>query len=623
MNESLVKKTYRVVGKIFLAVALWFFLCADVSEAFPNRFFQPNAGTVVTIICFLQRLDALLGGYSLLKEVLFIAIVVGVFKFYKKQVKLPIIYNVLAVLCSFLYLLSESFYHKDSSVLIFGDFFVFMIAVIRGIGLGFALRCLFSFILSKLECNSGTGEDKEKTFKWNWLKVFLVMLVCWIPCLISTYPGIYYVDTQIQLKQFFGYEAMSDAHPPFITFFEGVFVKLGNIIGNPTFGLFLGTAVQFLILLLLFSYGLWFFIKKVNSNVFGWCAVIFGATTSIFFFYACNVGSKDSIYSICLLFMSISFLNILDGIGKEEKRRGVRIWAVAFAVSTLFSCLARHNGIYVAIVMFVFIVIFVIKNGTVNSEKILLSTILSVGIIFFYLIDYVVYPLIGVEKDSQSLIYINMVQQTARIALEYPGDFSSEDIEIINKITDFSRFEERYDPLTSDGVKFITDWNASSEDIKAFRKVWFKKALKHPGVFFEAVYNMVYGFFAPVAENTINSFGDWYYACDIKEIDFRIPSFILGMRHLYEMVLKVWVTSPVERLIHNPGIYLWAMLFCLAYVMYKKAWKYIIAFIPGIMTVMFYAVTPSYFGHPRYCFPMVYGLFMYIAICIEINKKKE
>ena len=131
---------------------------------------------------------------------------------------------------------------------------------------------------------------------------------------------------------------------------------------------------------------------------------------------------------------------------------------------------------------------------------------------------------------------------------------------------------------------------------------------------------MVYGFMAPVAENTVNDFGEWFYVSDLPKLSFEIPFFITGIRHLYESVLYWWVRLPGERLLQNPGLYSWILLFGVCYVIYKRKYAYLIPFVPGIISFFTYAITPSYFGHSRYSFPMVYATVLYIGICILISR---
>ena len=613
------KKALVYVRAVLIAFLIWLFMCADMGRIYPNIYAQPESGTVIRIITVLQRFGALFSEFSLLKEVLFVILIVLCIYFAKKQVKIPVIFIVLDIILVLFYLFSESFRDTDSNAYIFGDVFMFIVSVLRGMGLFFGLKTVFFYLLSFLD----DGRAKESgDFKGSYLKVLLVIFILWLPCLIALYPGGYPFDVQIQLRQFFGYEVLSDAHPPFNAFFVGSFVRIGNLIGNNTFGFFLATFMHFLFMLFTVSYATWFIAKRIKSNVFFWTAVLFVGTTSLFVVYSSSLG-KDAPYSCGLLMMAVFFVKILEKLKEKVKLKGMVYDAVLFSVFSLITSLTRHNGIYITIIMLAVMLFVFLKNSDSKGCAFSVTGIACAGAVLFLLINYVVYPLTGVERTSGALIYTNMLQHVARINDLYPDEITDADIAVINKVADYSKFSERYNPITSDGIKSVTDLDADDTAVKEFKKLWFAKVKKHPMVLIDSAYNMTYGFFAPVSENVVNDFSNWYYESEWPEFDFKIPFAFSAVRNLYSSVLYVFVSLPVERFIHNPGLYSWILLFTLTYIIYKKKYAYICALIPGIMTFLVYAITPSYFGHPRYCFPLVYAAIMYIGLCICFGREND
>ncbi len=122
------------------------------------------------------------------------------------------------------------------------------------------------------------------------MKMAVCLLILWLPQLIAIYPGGYANDIQSELMQFFGYENWSDPHPPFFTFIVGCCVWVGNVIKNPTLGLYLFIVISYIFIALGVSYCLSFVTKKVNSDLFGLVAVLFAGTTCAFSYYASVVG---------------------------------------------------------------------------------------------------------------------------------------------------------------------------------------------------------------------------------------------------------------------------------------------------------------------------------------------
>ncbi len=608
----------KIITSFFIAALMWLFLCVDMHDVYPNIYRQENAGTVVALVTFLQRVGAVFGDFSFLKELLFILSLFVSFKFSSKIKECAWIFKIVAVLLSGLYIFSESFKYTDSTAYITADVFMFVLSLLRGVGLYIiAVLAIYYavFFLERIKPSSAP-------LKWSFLKVMLVLFVLWAPILISIYPGGYSIDVQIQLREFFGYESFTDAHPPFLTALEGLCVLLGNKLSIPTFGLFLFTLIQFSFVLLSLSYAIYEIIKMSGSNAFGWVAVLFAGLNTMVSFCVSYIG-RDASYSAGLFVMAVAFLNYYRMLNSSFSTKECIKHITVFSIYSVLVSLMRHNGIYTVIVMVICIIAFTIKLIPLKKIKLLSSGILISSVIVYYLIIKAVYPSLGVASNKDSLLYVNMLQQTIRLDMEKPQAISDADREIIGKLIDTSKIADRYDPKTSDGIKFIIDLNADKKDIADYESVWFNEAIRHPFIFLASSYNIGYGFWAPVEENTINDFGSWYYESEFEELDFRIPYFFSSIRNICEILVSVWTRVPFVRLLHIPGIYTWLFIFALAYVLYRKKFIYLIPFIPGLLTVATFLIVPSFYGHPRYCFPIAYATMMYVSICMMHRLKEK
>ena len=78
-----------------------------------------------------------------------------------------------------------------------------------------------------------------------------------------------------------------------------------------------------------------------------------------------------------------------------------------------------------------------------------------------------------------------MFQQTARYAVEYPGEIDDYEKQVLD--ANFQGMEHlyNYDPRINDPVKIY--YNHS--DFKGYLKVWLHQFFKHPGVYFESFFN--------------------------------------------------------------------------------------------------------------------------------------
>ena len=89
-----------------------------------------------------------------------------------------------------------------------------------------------------------------KTSKKQFALIAVVLVLCWLPYLIVTYPGVIWYDTEQQLLQWNGQpntftdgSYLSDHHPVFDTMIFGTFLRLGAFFGSADRGLYLGCIV--------------------------------------------------------------------------------------------------------------------------------------------------------------------------------------------------------------------------------------------------------------------------------------------------------------------------------------------------------------------------------------------
>ncbi|MCR5255662.1 MAG: DUF6020 family protein [Acetatifactor sp.] len=605
-DKGFLKKRIPVIFLIYL------FFSSELEKIYPNIYAQPVSNGISAVISgFLQRIMAVFGSFSFEKELLLLLICAVIFLLPK--IEIPSFVKPVSLFLSVLYIFGESFYLNNSASFVVGDLFMAVLSIIRGLGLFFILIYIFSYLTKFIE----SDEHVKVNINWSTGKIALILGLVWLPQLISIFPGGYQNDVQAELMQFFGYTNWSDPHPPFFTFLIGCFVFLGNVIGEPTLGLFAYVLFQYLFIVTGVSYSLSYVIKKTESAFLGLVAVICISLTCAYSYYAATVG-KDAPYSVFLLLLSVTVWKIIDEMKADDPDRKKLIsYSLQFALFSLLASLIRHNGIYIAIPTFLILLLVCRK-----SKKVVMLLPSAIGIVLFFIVTKALYPALGVEKSMDHLIYTNQLQHTARIYSLYPEEFSEEDLDVLRGVIDLDKLDEYYNPLTSDGIKPIVNLGAPDEAVTKYNKLWLKQLRKHPFVILEASFNVTHGFFAPVAENTENDFSAYFYNSEYPELNFRAPYKLRGIREVYEYLLAVIIRLPGVRLLQNPGIYYWMFIFCSSYVAYRKKRKYLALFMPGIITTLFYLGFPAYYHHPRYSFPLVYALWLYIGVCKYIAKEK-
>lgn len=609
------KKAGKWIGIIITAVCIWLFFFADYSLVWPNFYIcEPSDGAAIRISAFFQRVTNVFGEFSLVKEALFFVLVWFLFKASEWKKQVPRFIYVLSFSFSIVYLVGESFYRTDSTKWFLGDALMLLLFLIRVWGGAvIAFYAFFGAYLGLKKVSLPSTEFKKVT----WPLMALCIGLFWIPQLLLIFPGGYPNDIQAQLMQFFGYTSWDNAHPPFVTMMVGACVWIGNQFKHPTLGLYLYTGIQFLYILGCVSYAMTYIANKVQKKPFTLVCILFPGLTCAFSYYASTIG-KDAPYSASLLVAAVILWQAVERM-RSENVEMKDIWnlSLRFSVFTLIASLIRHNGIWVTIPMAIVYCIVIARTKGEWKKKVLIGALSFAGAAFFFLISKVIYPAMGIENSMDHLIYTNMLQHSARYVTNYPGETSMEDLWVMEGVIDVTRIEEAYNPRTSDGIKNIVNLNASDEDVKEYYKVWAKQVRKHPGIILSAAFNVTYGFWTPVAENMENDFSDYYYnAPDYPELNFNIPSRLTGLRNIYGNVLNMCMRIPGIRLFQNPGIYYWGFLFTACFVSSLKKKKYLVAFMPGIVTSINYIGFPAYYHHPRYSFPLVFAMLMYVAIVI-------
>lgn len=610
-------KQKNILSDLLQSFLIYLALFSDMNLIYPNVYAQPVQGSMtIVIVTFFQRLDALFGSFSFQKDCCLFLIFLVLFLLRRHTSCFEIagkrFIGICSLLFTVLYLFGHSFYYTNSSAFLFGDAFVFCVSLLRGLGFFFLLRLLLALGYQGIVNLANTPVSSFR-YKVTYPKIFLFLVIAWLPQLVIIYPGGYCNDIQDQLMQYFGYVPMADPHPPLFTMIIGTCVWLSNKISHPNLGLFLYILFQYLFMAAGLAYCISYFHQKLQNKIYLLFSLGFIALLPDFSHYA-SVVIKNAPYAVCLVIMSVCALEIMEG-----RKKSVYLYTAA----ALLGSLICHNGIYIAMLMNIVLTFYVIKHFTVKRLKAAFVFGLTLCIILFFIVTKLLYPAMGILKEKDHLLYTNQLQHTCRLLLTHPEEFTQNDLDILSRVIDIDLVPEYYNPVTSDGIKPIVDLQASSKDVEAYRKIWNKQIRRHPLLILEASFNVSYGFWSPVARNEENDFSMYFYESEYPEFNFHVPTNLHGLRNIYEELLENYVSLPIIRLLQNPGFYFWVFTFVLAVLLTTKKRKYLVCMIPGIMTSVYYVGIPAYFHHPRYAFPLIYSTVLYLGILLLALREGE
>ena len=499
---------------------------------------------------------------------------------------------------------------------------------------------VFNLISSMLQKGLEASEMKAESKVGKWTKLlnrhpfwvfFALLLICYIPSLIASYPAIFTGDTIEQIEQ--GY-SISNYYPYVIRTFEDS--KLVNhhpvvhtllihgclSLGQTVFkswnaGMFIYICVQTIVSIAVYAYALTVLYRKTNLKK-NWVFAVF-----LYFVIHPRIQTnlslitKDILYSSFLLLMIVLTYELLIG---EKKKSRMLLWIISLVLMIIF----RNEGIYIAAAS-LFILLF---NKTIRKKA---AAALAVCAVFFVLWNQVVLPLGHVNKGSIREMLSIPFQQTARYVRDCRREVEPEEKEAISKVLPYEILAGRYDPLISDPVKNTYKEEATREDLKEYFDAWLSMGKKHPEVYISALIENKWQFFCP--ELVLGYNFDYAYTARVAvlannvlreiETDFSYPECFLDYRMALESIREGIFTMPILGMFRSACFYVWVLLFWAWFCLMKKSAGAFAITMPLNMTLLVLIAGPTNGYYFRYMAPFITALPFVVLYGFQLLKNKE
>lgn len=483
-----------------------------------------------------------------------------------------------------------------------------------------------------------TGKINKIFNKHTFLISIVVMLIGWAIYIVAFYPTVITIDAYGQLKQFFGLEnyysdtvvllsedvLITNHHPVLHTMMLGTLLKLGRACINDNFGLFLYSIIQIGILASVLAYTIKYLKKNGAKNRFLYIILFIYALVPVFPFYAMTA-TKDVIYTALIILYIIEIHKIVKN-NKEELVSYKKV--ISLILLSIAICLARNNGIGIVLITW-FAILFYSKSNRKRIGIILITIVLiSVGY------TKLILPLFKIQQTSKREILSIPFQQTARYIRTYEKEVTGEEKKVINKVLNYEKIKEVYNPNNSDPVKNTYNKYASNEDIKQYFKVWIKEFFKHPGVYIQATINNTYGYFYPslsldyiyyqdVNNPMLNLIANHGYR-NFKErfMDYHYNDNMNNVRIFLVKGAKAFQHIPILGGIVNIAINNWIVILMIGYICQSKKKRNLIILLPSILSIIICIISPvnNYF---RYAMPVIFSNPVITMLIINEGIKKE
>ncbi len=536
--------------------------------------------------------------------------------------------KILLSLFSIFVLIGQSYRDIGSLSILFKKY-MFFFTIIRFIGFYNIFNLFIIYIKKVLLIFENKFILKDNKFiklfnKHPFLFSLIILIIVYSIYYIAYYPAVLSPDPSYQIKQAFNvktkysdYSVQIDPnvnitahHPVLHTLLLGYSIKLGRILLNDNFGLFIYTFFQGLFLVLTLSYSISYLKKKDINNKYLLLLLLLYIIMPCYSFYIVNT-NKDVYYSIFMIWVTIFLIEFIEKF--KNKKIGFK-WLIISFILLIFICLFRNNGVFILACF-----PFMCKFSKINRKRIIcLGLIVLISFISYSKIILPYFHITGTSiREALSIPF----QQTARFVKYHEEDLTDEDKQNISKILDYDTIKTKYNPKLSDPVKSTYNKYATKSDLINYAKTWFKGLCKHPFTYIDATLNNIYGYF---------DIGDlnWYiyykYDDRITEnglVDYHYNN-LTTLRNILFVYGQSYRALPIIGLFVNIGFNVWLILTTSVYLIKQNKKKYLIILEPMFIAILFCILSPAnnYF---RYTLPFIFPMPFTVIYFLNLKKIEQ
>ncbi len=437
-----------------------------------------------------------------------------------------------------------------------------------------------------------------------------VMLVCWLPCYLSIYPGNFRYDALAQLLQ--SKDGYSGDFPLLHSFIIiKIIMTLKDLTGSYNIGIAVYTVLQMVLLSLLFSQVIHTLGKQgINRFLLSVLLGYYAVFPAVHLLVTCTV--RDVMFSgliLCsvLLFyiMSLDYRKFMS----QPKN------AFLLGITLTLTILSRNNNIgFIVPVILVFVcaaVAFCCRKAGFKGAAVFAATTLGGYFVITAVLAAACQPLLP-PKDTSAMSIC--AQTLARAYYEDGENWSEEDL---NSFFSYFGGEPKYVAENADPAKFAL--KIPQGETKEFLRYWVKTGLRQPSSYINAfLANTRQMWFPAVVVDGYNEQGGFkdYEKCYMtfnlrsespEEFDSKLPQ----VEKFYEK-LGLFISFekvPVISMLFSVGFHFWLLINCCFYAAYRKSrhlllpltilmgYSLISAFVPLVLL--------RYFAALFFAFPLV------------------
>ena len=454
-------------------------------------------------------------------------------------------------------------------------------------------------------------------FSKTWL-LMVILLICWLPCYLSIYPGNFSYDSGIEYNQCaYGYNnAMPFLHSFLLV---NVLLKSMAATGSATVGIAVLTICQMILLSGLFALILRHFYKAGADKALLMIMLgYYAAFPTIHLLATCPI--RDVLFSGLLTLCVFETAALMT---EKEKFFLSRRKIVGAAVTVTLTVLSRNNSnsklAYILLILLCGLVFL-----WAGRQYLSRAAGFSVCLITFYA---VLSTLLSLACQPQTTLPSNtslsfLTQPITRAYLETGDTWSEEELEKYEYYfaTDGLLYAEGLGDISASKLKTTVDSDGSR---MGFLKFWLQTGVKHPGSYLNAWFANTKPLWYPGAaidgynyegslyptykdyERSYFSFSDYLDAP--AQFNGKLPAVHSFYAHLAHDIS--FEKIPVVAWFFSPAFYLWVLLCGLFFALYRKdssalpALGILMAYV--VVSMLVPVILVRYFAALFFAFPLV------------------
>ncbi|WP_346695125.1 DUF6020 family protein [Thermophilibacter mediterraneus] len=429
--------------------------------------------------------------------------------------------------------------------------------------------------------------------------VMALLVVAWLPYLVTFLPGSFTFDGTNQMDVLYGFLPMTNHHPYLMTLLMGSVFDLGRRLGSDNLGIFLWVALQTLVQAAALSLSVRSMRRMGAPRAALVAATAFFALTPAWGAYA-QAFLKDTLFASLLCLYVTLLAESWERCRREgEVSPGQAAGLLALGVAL---CVTRHNGAFV--VALCLPVVVVAMRG--RRSRALVAGAAAGALAVYLAVSSALLPALGVAPAGRQESLGALFQMTARYLREAPEDVEPWERDAISAVLDYDAIAESYNGSKSDPVKVT--YHGTDEDLGAYLRAWASMGLRHPGVYLDAFLNGLYGYLHVDTSCPHDTWDYRFYTYgplpgvpDDFEVAYVMPE---GARAVVISACNAFQGIPVLGWLGHCGVYTWALLLACVHTLRSGRARQLVVVAPSLVMLAICFVSPVN-GYLRYMLPIM------------------